>query len=751
MAESSPLFGFDPATTTVVANYGKVAEAQGDIADAAAKGKSQKAPFDFLGVGKAAVAAGDQFVSQKNSVDAHTARLRAIDFMNKNQHLTGHELSQRIAEEIKGISNGDFSTGYREGALSVLETGYDGALKRKEEERVASSFNVIQSDFSVLLNSYKKNNISISDTFAADYAKQKAAEFRLPIENVRNAMVASFYQEASMRVNVASSPDELKQALTYLSEMRKPLNNPLFLASRADKFSQEITAMQSSLDKQVTAKEKEFKQAAAFFLESAVEGDGQTLDTTYPVNPLLHQDKYVAAFPDNRAGALNKLKEDVKNFNEAESARTYISNFDSKAMRPEAVPSKDVNKYIRPEVVKIVTKDLMASMDSPKDFVLIAQRSQDVIKDAGDNIARIFTSTSDEKLLDQYHTAFNTIANHPGGSHALQLVLGNNYKDIMTTMVLAEGYTNGDVLKARNVLFESQGKLTQGAFTGDDENTLHKYKAKLGARGSDFEAVIQKLRNVNEGLAAQKMEDIYKKFSEGIVEVNGIAIDKSQNDTSALSYTPDLFNNKLAKVLTDVNGGLKPGMITNLAQNKMSVKDAFGFTTDVVDATPLLDVVNKLAAAKATDDTRNVTYWSKIGDHYDLLVGQLSFGVANFPHFGTINERYKKEYKPAVDKIWATPNGVSQPDGKGGFTEGPGITEVAKTVAELNKMYPLTIDPKDVPDYDLRKSIEGKNAQARTLIKQISDELVYGNTNLPIDDEYDPYNIDVNTDIPIAP
>ena len=750
MAESSPLFGFDPAATTVTANYSKVAEAQGDIADAASLSKSQKAPFDFLGLGQAVTGMTTEFANQKNKVDAHTAKMRALDFMNKNQNLTGHELANKIEGEIKNISGGEFSTGYREGALSVFEAGYAQALDRKEEERVASSLNVIQSDYMTVLNANKKNNIPVNDNFAENYALEASKEFKLPIEQVRNAMVSSYYQEAGMLINAARNKKELAQAEAYLMDMKKSLKSPLFLDSRSKKFAPVLEHMQTTLNKIVTAKEKEFKQNAALFLEANIEGDGQTLASTYPVNPLLHQGAYADAY-DTPAAALNKFKEDVKSFNEAEAGRTYINSFNSKAFRPTAVPDTSENKYIKPEVTKIVTNDLMNSFNKPQDFITIVQRNQDVIKESGDNIARIFNSTADPQLLSQYKTAFDTIANYPGGSQALQLALGNNYKDIMATMVLADGYTNGDVLKARNVLFESQGKLTQGVFTSKDEDTLHKYKAKLGSRGSDFEAVIHKLRNVNESLAAKEMENIYKKFAEGVKEVNGVKMDVGQHNTSSKAYEPDLFNSKVVKLATDINGGLKPGVVTNLANNGMSIKDTFGFTTDVVNSEPLLNLVNQLSAAKAVDDARKVSVWTKIGDHYDLVIGRISEGVRSY---STISDMIKfnrslPEYEAAVKKIWDTPNGVLKADGSG---EVP-VTEVAKTIAQLNKMYPIQIDPKDEPDYDLRKSLEAKNVQARVLIQQVADELVYGNgtSELPIDDEYDPYNIDPATTIPVMP
>lgn len=313
MAETSPLFGFDPSTTTVVGDYGKAAQAQGDIANAAALAKSQKNPFDFLGVGATAASLAS-FTSQvrdekqadlekrnriaagqKNLIDAHQAKKRALEFMATNENLTGHELADAISKELKSISEGDnYSTGYVQGTLSVLEIGYGQALKRKEAERVESAYEVVSSGFTVsLLNNFQKG-VSMPPGYAEGYASSIAESLNIPIDVARNAMVTSIFKDASLRVSAASDQSELTQALTEVANLSQHLKSPLFLDSQSKKFKPIVDNFKKTLMDNVKAKEQEFIKAAQIKLEE-IKGDGTDVHNTLPIDPALFDDLIVQA------------------------------------------------------------------------------------------------------------------------------------------------------------------------------------------------------------------------------------------------------------------------------------------------------------------------------------------------------------------------------------------------------------------------------------------------------------------------
>ena len=712
MAEQySPLFGFDPTATTVVGNYSKVAEAQGDIADAAAKSKSQQAPFNFLGVGKAVTDLTTGLANEKNMVDAHTAKLRATEFMQNNEHLTGHELAQKIENEIKTISEGDnYSTGYREGAMSVFDVGYKQALARKEEERVASTLNVVSSNFSTVLASNKANGIPMTGDFAQSWANNTAASLKLPVEYVRNAMVGAYYQDGQMRVATARNKQELAEAEAYIADAAKVLRTPLFLDSRSKKFQPVLNSMKSGLDSSITAKRKEFKDQAALFIEQKIEGAGTNVWDTFPENPASYQGMYAEAY-ESPAAALNAYKEDMKAFTEAEAGRKYLGSYDIMAIKDAPVPDSGENKYIKPEVTKAVTDALVKYQGNPDAFIKIVTRNPDVIGDAGDQIIRTFMVNDDPATLAQIKESFDNLSAFPGGSQAMQLAFGDDYRDIMGVSVFADVLTNGDVQKAKAAYFEANGALVQGSLAPDLKDKMFSYKEKLGTMGDEFQYVVNALANTNQGIVNKKMlERLYERFSGGLQEREGVTFDVSKFDSMGSAYAPEVFSAQVVEMATAMNAGIAPSKITNLRGNIMSFTDEFGFPTGIINTTPVLTISNKLYEAQARNDAAEVDILSRSKDTVDSLTSWIAEAATTsiLDTEGQLAADQKMYEQLSV--IWSE--------------SGVPLKDIAPDILALKAMFPEVISPEAVPDYDVRKNMEAQNLRMQGMIESIATKLI---------------------------
>lgn len=719
MAESSPLFGFDPSATTVVGNYSKVAEAQGDIADAAAKSKSQKEPFDFLGVGQQIAQVAGVFAEEKNALDAHQAKLRSIEFMQQNENLTGHELSLKIEEEIRNISEGDFSTGYREGALRVLDVGYNKALKRKEEERVASSLNVIQSDFSTQMSSNKANGIPMSETFAQEYATNTAAKFRVPVEYVRNAMVSSYYEDAQMRVMTARNKNDLAAAEAYIAEAGTVLKTPLFLDSRSKKFQPVIDEFKRNLASSIRDKKTEFKEAAALAIEVR-EGEGTNLQNTFPSNPATYKDLYFEAH-DSPAAALNAFKNDYKAFLEVQEGRDYVASYDIMAIKDAPVPDSGDNKYIKPEVTKAVTAALVKYQGNPDAFIKIVSRNPDVIGDAGDQLLRSFMVNDDPAMLAQIKESFDNILAFPGGSQAMQMALGDDYKRVISTMVIADSLAGGNLQKAKAMVAESSGALVKGSLEPDLKERMYENSNKLGTLGDEYIHTVNTLLNVNAGLVDKKMLDkVYNQFAEGYQEREGVNFDVSKFDTSSQAYDADVFNEQIVETMTRLNGGVTPMSARNLRNNIMTYTDEFGFPAGAFNANPALNIGNKLYEAMSIRDEKEVDFWTRSGDTFDVMTSYFAYAIPNtFNTDGLIAK--ESEVADQLEKVWS---GADVPKEK-----------IGKDILALKAMFPEVISKEEVPDYDVRKNLEQRNIQMQALIESMATKFIGRDINTVIEEE----------------
>lgn len=747
MAESSPLFGFDPSATTVVGNYSKVAEAQGDIADAAAKSKSQKAPFDFLGVGQQIAQVAGVFAEEKNALDAHQAKLRSIEFMQQNENLTGHELSLKIEEEIRNISEGDFSTGYREGALRVLDVGYNKALKRKEEERVASSLNVIQSDFSTQMSSNKANGIPMSETFAQEYATNTAAKFRVPVEYVRNAMVSSYYEDAQMRVMTARNKNDLAAAEAYIAEAGTVLKTPLFLDSRSKKFQPVIDEFKRNLASSIRDKKTEFKEAAALTLEVR-EGDGTNLQNTFPSNPATYKDLYFEAH-DSPAAALNAFKNDYKAFLETQEGRDYVANLDFYATGNKEIPTG--NAYTKPEVERLYQAEVFRQLSNGRadKVITLINYNQDLAEGLGEKLVTDFFSASDPKALTEFKTKMERIRGFPGGSQALITALGSDYKDVMGTFIIADTYTNGDMLKAKDKL--AQGKANMGSSSIDPKlfTDLYTYKKALGSMGDEFEYAVNLVNSIDTGSVDSNMlKKIYKRFEGSRVSRNGVTFDTAKGDAGSNLALDAIepFNNQLIEHITGLNSGVPPKEVRNLGKGVVVYTDEWGMDDGVINTGPLQNIAEALNIAQAEGDKQEISFWGKMGDSWDLIGGQIAYEISAGIFWDEANPRMP-EFMAGMDAIWDTPNR-------------PPANLIAAEILKLREAAPIDIPVGSIkgldgqPDELKRLLMIQENIQKRAFIEGVAKRIAGGNMSINNEDttlQYDPTNTDVLTELVISP
>jgi hypothetical protein len=722
MAESSPLFGFDPSATTVVGNYSKVAEAQGDIADAAAQSKSQQAPFDFLGVGKQVAGIAATMAEEKNMVDAHQAKLRATEFMQNNDHLSGHELSRKIEQEIKSISEGDnFSTGYQKGALAVFDVGYAQALERKEEERVAASLNVVASNFSTQLADNKANNIPMTGEYAQTWATNTAAKMRLPVEYVRNAMVSSYYQDAQMRIVTARNKNELAAAQTYINEAGNVLRTPLFLDTRSKKFQPVVTKLKKDLDASITAKKKEFKEAAALVVETDFIGGKSTVWDTYPKDPTTPAAlAIIRESVSSDAAYVKKVRELTNGYEEAQIARDEILSFDPYAIKPPAM-TKEENKYFLPEAEKMVYAEVYKNLGKPDAFIDLVRRNPETISYSGDRLVHAFDTTEDPTQLAQMGEAFRNIQSFPGGSQSLQMALGDDYKRVISTMVIADSLAGGDIQKAKTMVAESSGALVQGSLEPDLKERMYENSNSLGTLGDEYIHTVNTLLNVNAGLVDKKMLDkVYDQFAEGYQEREGVNFDVSKFDTSSQAYDEDVFNEQIVETMTRLNGGVTPMSVRNLRNNIMTYTDEFGFPAGAFNANPALNIGNKLYEAMAIRDEKEVDFWTRSGDTFDVMTSYFSYAIPNtFNTDGLLAK--ESEVADQLAKVWS---GADVPKEK-----------IGKDILALKAMFPDVISKEEVPDYDVRKNLEERNIQMQALIESMATKFIGRDINTVIEEE----------------
>jgi hypothetical protein len=399
MAEYSPLFGFE-STTTVQANYSKVAEAKGDIADAAAQSKSDQ-PFDFLGVAKTIQQDLTQPLADvKNAADAHVAKADAKRFMGEISSMDGEQQVAAIEGRLKELGDTNkYSTGFREGALSVLEYGLGSASVKAEGERVDRLVGVSASEYTVAHQRAVRLGIPIN---LEEYTKRVAEERRLPIPRVRDALMYSNLESNIDLLSSVETVDEYKAIKADLAEMDKVFNDSvMYFGSQSGPMKEAMTARRAvlnSLDGQV--KER--------LISDAVGKIDSTLLSPADPNGIRIRNEALADIraidPSKYDSERRRAEGDLqKNIAIAVGRNTYK---DATSVIPDNVYGKDKQFY-----QDSTRTAIWSSIDSGDMNTLntIITHRPDVVKDIADDFFIGIMSATDEQRLGQLIDVANKI------------------------------------------------------------------------------------------------------------------------------------------------------------------------------------------------------------------------------------------------------------------------------------------------------------------------------------------------------
>lgn len=588
--QSNPLFDFTP-TTTVAADYSKVAKAKGDIADAQAKSQSEPQPFDFLGIAQGVTQITGQMAAEKNMVDSHTAKLKALDFMSQNQNLTGHELEQKIKTEIQSISEGDYSEGYKEGTFAILDLGYKQALEAKEEERVNGFLNVVSNKYGVLLDSNRNKGMNLPNPEL--YAANMAQQYNLPVEQVRNAMVATTYKDSITFVNAAKNNKQLEEIVAGITEKNKNLKTPMFLDSKSKKFAPVVASYKTALASAIKTKKKEFKEDAKSRIAAAT-GNVTDVNNSYILDPNLPETQsFFRDAYDDDLSRLNAYNKYVKGYNNAKEARDFLINHPLGDARPVAPD----NSMLKKELTKRATVGFTNSFASGsfETAIDIINNEEDVMTDVGDNLMRQINSLDDNKALTQTYNNLSAFMDYPGGSNAVKKMLGDEYKNVIATNEIATMLTNGDYVKARNIVAEAEGTVSNAAYKPEINNKMYELANELGTMRDEYLETVRVVGSVNASLVNKKfLKNLRDKFNDNVKQ---FTTEEDEGTKFNIMYAKvpdaldqDAFNNSIFAAGKNLNSGISGTEIKFLPNNKVIMHDEYGVPQIVFNTKPMLEM-----------------------------------------------------------------------------------------------------------------------------------------------------------------
>jgi len=399
------------------------------------------------------------------------------------------------------------------------------------------------------------------------------------------------------------------------------------------------------------------------------------------------------------------------------------------AIKPP-VPSSSENQFIKTNVDKVVSASMSKYFGQPDTFINIVNRNPDSASAGGDQLYHAFMVTEDPEQLGQMKEAVGNIMSFPGGSQALQMAFGDDYKKVVGISVISDVFTNGDVQKAKSIFAESSGTLVQGSIDPDIKERMYENSYDLGTLGDEYIYTVNTLLNVNQGIVDKGMLDsLYDKFAEGRQERGDVKFNVSRFDTSANAYDPEVFNDQVIEMVTSMNGDVAPMEITNLRGNIMAYTDEFGMAAGVINTTPVLNIGNQLYAAMAVNDEKQVDFLTRSGDTFDSINTWVSSAVTtNWFNTGAQKE-IDQEMMNQLGEIWSA---ASADKGK-----------ISEVILSVKAMYPEVISEEAIPDFETRKNVEARNLEIQGLIEQMATKFTGSSLESLIEAENPDPNLEI--------
>ena len=540
------IFGYTPTTDIAVDKSAEARLKQETM-------KQEKQPFDFLGVMRAGAQVTGQFAAEKNQADAHTAYMESWQFMASIDHMDGHEKVAAIEGKIKEQSGDNFSSGYRQGSLSVLDKAYASALLQKEEERVATGLNVGATTWIANLAGGYQDFDS-----AEGFIDQYGTKNNLNKAQVRDAIYTGVYEHYSLQSLNAKSDDELTAINEEFNQVvQRDFKGTFFEGSKAKKFNAVVKEAKANHSSTVAAKRKHFTELEQTKIEIG-KGDGQSSGTSYTLKP--EDFRWDIAYRDKD----QRVKQFIayqNNYNQAQEARAFMGSYNPMNPHPsiESVVYKD-NKFIQKEWPQYVAnvgmqKLLLGNTESFTDVMTgEGQKSADEL---GTQINQSYMNarTTEEirPLLNRLEDTFNT----NGGATILNNSIGEQQlARMMATITLADVHYEGDLSKARDFVAQQDRSLTKMTWDKSTFATVQDRTVALGVHGNRYKATMDTLNQINPAMATEMEEKVAEHFKNLQEETHDVMW-----DTSVANYF-------------DTNNVAQPDVL------KQNIIDSFVMTTN---------------------------------------------------------------------------------------------------------------------------------------------------------------------------
>ena len=597
MRQITPKFGAEK--TTVNAAMGKSLGASMEAQNIL---NSDTGFIDFGKITREAAQLTTNILDTKKTVQSNEAKQHYIDMVSSKDYINASDTNKAEMFENFYTNMGEQSKAYQNAFSSYSANEFIRASTGRETETTnayyrqadAAKTNYLTENDSVydangiLLPEYKgitdDNGVEIypetkekrdAASFVEYYMKQRPSMDKVVLNR---ALLFGMRDEVLSTISLANTPEELNEALQTVKEIEEPFQSNHFLTTKSTAGKSLITELNNQKKQMITAKQSQFKSQAYTRIATAE-------DSGYRIIPeAIKEDIFFTS--DNILSGQRAYKTYVDNYNLRTEADNYtVSN--PIGQRTQAIPD---NKLVKEEREESVTATLVENFTNGNNsfFIQVATNEAGMAKKGGEELLLQFNNIQDPKDLSSYVSHVVEISKMPKGARAIRQTIGDEgYVDILTTHYLASSIYSGDVVKARNYVYDNDRVTTKKSMNSSMAADMKDITAKLGLQADAFNAVIQRMHNISPGAAEKHYKDIAKIFLDTTETSGGVKFNKSMGDIPSSAIAPEKIVENIITEHTKQYGG-NPTEVSYVG-NSVFTYDAYGGTATLQDLNSLVE------------------------------------------------------------------------------------------------------------------------------------------------------------------
>lgn len=535
-----------------------------------------------------------------NLVDAHTARQDAAIFNQEisNQNGTDRRVSYegKLSEITNKFQEGSISSGYYQSFMGAIEDKYAVALGDQQTEYNNSVGQAAGSEYMAGIKAGIAGD-------ATTYINNQAELTGVPPAVIRDGVLTGVYDDYNNRMGNASTIEELNALDKEFNGVKSTsFNSTQLLKTRSKELSAKIKQLESTISNTKEAKEKQFKYESKEFIDDAVANEF----TNTPEEMEKHFD---IAYEDPVTNGTKK-RDYKKSHIEQNTIRDYVSRYSPDTPHP-TVPEVAKDKW---QGIVTDTASMHFLKGNTEGFIDTVSFNPDFSKEIGYSLNQAFIQAESTEQLDGIVSELYKISLAPRGATALRQSIGDDeFVNIISTSYIAKALYQGDVVKARDYVTQSDQNVEKQGLNKDLHADIIGYEQDLGPQYNRYKAVMTRINNINPKLAQDEYKNIAKFFASQVDKKGDIMVDMSMDASlEAKALDPDRVFNKVVSGF-EKEAGIQPSRITYLSDGTAYLYDNFGGTASVINVDKITNKENETIKEESRIESRKRAERQKTG------------------------------------------------------------------------------------------------------------------------------------------